>query len=117
LWDDLAVNTVELDHVRNLSILAIEQLRLIRENFLLPSEKIHRKQCGLTSLMKEESLKYERLMNAIRETKFRIMERGGGQLSPRVKSSLARGRPVSFFGTNSAGPSTPASTGTSPSNM
>ena len=98
MWDQLAVDEVEYILVREISVLAIEQLRLIWENFTRPSESIRRRNMSDKILGNDEVMRYERLAMAISETMTRIIQAGGGKFPKRQEGSwqhLNDFRPVS----------------------
>lgn len=87
MWDQLAVDEVEFDLVREVSVFAIEQLRLIWENFAAPYVSLHRREMSRGALRKDEVMRYERLASAVSRTMRRIIEAGGGNISPRPTNS------------------------------
>lgn len=87
MWDQLAVDEIEFDLVREISVFAIEQLRLIWENFTAPSLPLYRREMSRGALRKDEVMRYERLASAVSSTMRHIVNAGGGNISPRPNNS------------------------------
>lgn len=87
MWNQLAVHGVEFNLVREISVFAIEQLRLIWENFATPSLPLRRREKSRDVLMKDAVMRYERLAAAVSRTMERIIAAGGGTISPRPSNS------------------------------